>query len=147
MFFIDAPHSLYSARVVELLFATVGRPGWATRYTDHKDPTDENKDVHIDLTLWHETNGYRALIEVFDHGERIATFAQSGLPEYALVQPEGVGRERISENFWANATDILLHDNVFAQAANAMLPKFFAEKELTEFFSKVFPRLQKVSRS
>jgi hypothetical protein len=142
MYFIDAPQSLYNERVISLLFKTVGRAGAVTRYSEHP-ASDEGKDVHIDLTLWHEKHSYRALIEVFDRGEKIAAFAQTGLPEHALVEPNGVGRGRIAENFWPNAFDILMHGNVFAYGVNELLPKYFPETAMADFFATVFGQLPK----
>src|SRR5215470_13629098 len=73
MYFLDAAQALYSDRVIATLFDAVGERGGVT---DYMGSTTERMDVHIELTVWKEPDGYRALVECFDHGEKIAAFAQ-----------------------------------------------------------------------
>ncbi|MFL5105245.1 MAG: hypothetical protein ACJ8DX_04015 [Xanthobacteraceae bacterium] len=136
MYFLDAADALYSDRVIATLSAAVGRRGTVMDYAQ-SDPAYESKDVHIDLTLWRHDDGFRALIEVFDRGEKIAAFAHTQIPLRALTERAGVGRERLGENFFENALDILLHDNVFSHALNAAVPPYFPERELYAFFLQV----------
>src|SRR5262249_34334327 len=60
MYFLDAANALYSDRVIATLFDAVGERGAVMDYTGS---TTEQTDVHIDLTIWDEPEGYRALIE------------------------------------------------------------------------------------
>jgi hypothetical protein len=134
MYFLDAVDTLYSDRTLALLSAAVGRRASVKDYAGLSDPSSEQKDAHIDLSLWERDNGYRSLIEFFDRGEKIAAFAQTGIPLHALTDRAGVGREKLTVNFFENALDILLHDNFWSHALNAVVPNYFPERELDTFF-------------
>ena len=144
MYFLDAADALYSDRVVATLFDVVGERGGVTDYTGS---TPERADVHIDLTFWEEPDGFRALVEFFDHGEKIAAFVHRRIPLHALTDRTGVGRERLSDNFFENAFDILLHDNIANDLVNAVAPEYFPERELRAFFLQAIGKPQtKASR-
>ena len=129
MYFLDAANALYSDRVIATLFDAVGERGGV-----YAGSASERMDVYIDLTVWKEPDGFRALVEFFDHGEKIAAFAHRRIPFRALTDRAGVGRERLGDNFLENAFDILLHDNIFSYLFNAVAPEYFPEPELRTFF-------------
>jgi len=137
MYFRDAAQALYSDRVIATLFDAVGERGGVTDYTGS---TTERMDVHIELTVWKEPDGYRALVEFFDHGEKIAAFAQRRIPFRALTDRAGVGRQRLADNFYENAFDILLHDNIFSFLLNAVMPEYFSRGELRAFLLEAIGR-------
>lgn len=130
MYFLDAADALYSERAIAVLYSVVGARGGVYDYSGATSETD----VHIELSVWHEEDGYRVLIEFFDHGEKIAAFAHRRIPFRALTDRTGLNRYRLANNFFENASDILLHDNLFGRLANAIAPEYFAERELRAFF-------------
>ena len=102
-----------------------------------RDPEREKRDEYINLTLWKEADGFRALIEVFDRGRKIAALAHMGIPLDALSERAGVGREKLSVNFLENAIDILLHGNAWHAIMNALSPEYFPEREVEAFLRTV----------
>ena len=140
MYFLDAVDTLYSDRTLATLSAAAGRRASVKDYAGLGDPSSEQKDAHTDLTLWQRDDGYRALIELFDRGEKIAAFAQTGIPLRALTDRAGVGREKLAANFFENALDILLHDNFWSHSLNAVVPNYFPERELDTFFRQASGR-------
>jgi hypothetical protein len=129
MYFLDA-ETVYNDRVLHALRAATGS-GSVAYYS--RDPERETRDAYIDLTLWKETGGFRALVEVFDRGTKIAAFAHMGIPLDALSERAGVGREKLSVNFLENAIDILLHGNAWHAVMNAFAPEYFPEREVEAF--------------
>lgn len=134
MYFLDAADSVYSDRVLHALRAATGS-GSVANYS--RDPEREKRDAYIDLTLWKEAGGFRALVEVFDHGKKIAAFAHMGIPLDALSERGGVGREKLSVNFLENAIDILLHGNAWHAIMNALAPDYFSDRELQTFLRAI----------
>ena len=92
---------------------------------------------HIDLNLFKHADTYYAVIDVYDRGTKIASFRHDGLPPEAFEERAGVGRGKFAVNFWANATDLLLHDNVWTRLLGRIAPSYFPESELQAFFWKV----------
>ena len=133
MYFLDVS-SAYSDRVLHALRATTGS-GSVAYYS--RDPERERRDPYIDLTLWKEAGGFRALIQVFDRGRKIAAFAHMGIPLDALSERAGVGREKLSVNFLENAFDILLHGNAWHTVMNAFAPEYFPKREVEAFLRTV----------
>lgn len=134
MYFLDAASAVYSDRVLHALRAATGS-GSVAYYS--RDPEREKRDAYIDLTLWKEADGFRALIEVFDRGRKIAALAHMGIPLDALSERAGVGREKLSVNFLENAIDILLHGNAWHAIMNALSPEYFPEREVEAFLRTV----------
>jgi hypothetical protein len=83
---------------------------------------------------------YYAVIDVYDRGTKIASFRHDGLPPEAFEERAGVGRGKFATSFWANATDLLLHDNVWTRLLGRIAPSYFPESELQAFFWKVAGR-------
>jgi hypothetical protein len=133
MYFLDDA-SAYSDRVLHALRAATGS-GSVAYYS--RDPEREKRDAYIDLTLWKEASGFRALVEVFDRGRKIAAFAHMGIPLDALSERAGVGRENLSVNFLENAIDILLHGNAWHIIMNALTPSYFPDRELEAFLRSI----------
>lgn len=136
-YFLDPTDGLYSDRVTGTLFAVVGRRGAIAPYETFQDPTQEQRDRHIDLNLFERADTYYAVIDVYDRGTKIARFRHDGLPPEAFEERAGVGRGKFAVNFWANATDLLLHDNVWTRLLGRIAPSYFPEAELQAFFWKV----------
>ena len=134
MYFLDAASSVYSDRVIAALSAATGRRGGVRDYAAFSDPTQEQRDAHIDLTIWKEADSYRTLIELFDRGQKIAAFAHTRIPLSALSDRRGIGRERLAANYWENALDILLHGNLWHELLNLALPNYFPDPEFAAFF-------------
>jgi hypothetical protein len=111
MYFLNA-QPLYSDRVIAALSAALEKRAGVTDYAAILDPTQEQKDVHIDLTLSRLDDGWQAVIDLFDRGEKIATFTQTGIPGRALAVRLDVGRDRMTVSFFSNALDIFLHSNL-----------------------------------
>lgn len=124
MYFLNA-QPLYSDRVIAALSAALEKRAGVTDYAAILDPTQEQKDVHIDLTLSRLDDGWQAVIDLFDRGEKIATFTQTGIPGRALAVRLDVGRDRMTVSFFSNALDIFLHSNLWSSALNAIVPDYF----------------------
>ena len=139
MYFLNA-QPLYSDRVITVLSAALGKRVGVTDYAAALDPTQEQKDVHIDLTLSRLDDGWQAMIDLYDRGEKIATFTQTGIPGRALAARLGVGRDRMTASFFSNALDIFLHSNLWSSALNAIVPDYFPERELEVFFRQASGR-------
>jgi hypothetical protein len=137
MYFLDAWDSTYSDRVIGVLAFVTGRYTGVRDYATQTDPAQEQRDVHIDLTVWREGQDYRTLIELFDRGEKIAAFAHTHIPSNALIERRGIGRERLAVNFWENAMDILLHGNLWSDALNSAVPNYFPDREVDAFLRNI----------
>ena len=133
LYFIDRKDTFYSDLVIDRLYQVVGRRGGVVDYAALKDPGEEARDVHINLAFFETGKGFRAIVEVFDQGAKIAEFAQDNIPRHAIGDATGLGRERLAVNFWPNATDLLLHDNWWNAALNAAAPGRFPERAFREF--------------
>jgi hypothetical protein len=140
MYFVDRKNFLYGDLVTERLFAIVGRRGAMPDYASLQDPSEEVHDVHIALSFWKQNDNYRALVEMFDHGKKIAAFAHTNIPARSLGDPIGVGRERMLDHFWSNATELLLHANLWTTAFNAVAPGIFPEQQFRDFIVGVLPQ-------
>jgi hypothetical protein len=144
-YFLEPKAELYSDLVVDTIFQIVGKRGAVVEYQKIGNPAREMEDRHIDLNFWQQESGFSAIIEVFDHGTRIAVFRHSGIPLHALVQPTGIGRDKFSENFTMNALDLFLHDNLWTAMMNGVAPVYFPTRKLSTFFIEAlgpFPRPQ-----
>ena len=62
------------------------------------------------------------------------------IPFRALTDRAGVGRQRLADNFYENAFDILLHDNIFSFLLNAVMPEYFSRGELWAFLLEAIGR-------
>ncbi|MDB5503705.1 MAG: Chromate transporter [Tardiphaga sp.] len=133
LYFVDRKDTFYSDLMIDRLYQVIGRRGTVVDYAALKDPTEESRDVHINLAFFETDKGYRAIVELFDQGRKIAEFAQDNIPRRAIGNAIGLGRERIDANFWPNATDLLLHDNLWNAALNAFAPGRFPEQAFREF--------------
>ena len=141
-YFLDAKTNLYSDLIIEKLFATVMRRGALVKYDALDDPSQERRDVHLELSFWQEASSYRSLVEVVDRGIKIAAFAHTNIPLRAYVEPIGVGRGNFDKNFWQNATDILLHSNLWTWLADQILPNYFPDREFERFIVGVVSPLK-----
>ena len=144
-YFLEPKAELYSDLVVDTLFQIVGRRGAVVEYEKTSKPAMEMEDRHIDLNFWQEESAFSAVIELFDHGTKIAAFRHSGIPLHALVQPAGIGRGKFSENFTMNALDLFLHDNAWAAMMNSIARVYFPVGDLRTFIIKAmrpFPQPQ-----
>jgi hypothetical protein len=133
MYFLDAD-TVYNDRMLHALRAATGS-GSVAYYS--RDPEREKRDAYIDLTLWKQADGFRALVEVFDRGTKIAAFAHMGIPLDALTERAGIGREKLSVNFLENAIDILLHGNAWHAVMNAFASEYFPEREVEAFLRAI----------
>jgi hypothetical protein len=118
------------------------RRGALVKYDALDDPSQERRDVHLELSFWQEASSYRSLVEVFDRGIKIAAFAHTNIPIRAYVEPIGVGRGHFDKNFWQNATDILLHSNLWTWLADQILPNYFPDREFERFIVGVISPLK-----
>ncbi len=135
-YFLDAADALYSDRMIATLFSVVGKRGAIVDYGHPGVETREENTVFADLSLRKRDGRLHALVDVHDRGRTIASFRHSGIPLAALVERDGLGRGNLSNAFWSNARDLLLHDNLWSAAANYLMPSYFPEKELRAFFQK-----------
>lgn len=133
-YFLDASDALYSDHLAASLFAVVGKRGATVDYGAKGVQTREDSDIHIDLSLRKREDAIDAAVEVIDHGRRIAAFRHSGIPMAALIERDGLGRGNLDKNFWENALDVLLHDNIWSYALNLLAPSYFPTAEIQAFF-------------
>ena len=124
---------LYSDRVIAALSAENGGHYNLVDYPALRDPTLEQRDVHIDLSLSRLNDGLQAVVDLFDRGEKIATFTHTGIPARTLAVRTGLGHDT-SANFFENALDIFLHANLWNSMLNAITASYFPERELKAFF-------------
>jgi hypothetical protein len=140
MYFVDRRQALYSDVVIERLHRIVGRRATVTDYASLSQPGEEARDVHVDLNFFERNGAYRALVEVFDHGVKIAAFAHTNIPLRTRGDARGLGPERITANFWSNASDLLLHDNIWSDLLNRVAPGYFPEQAFRDFITASIAR-------
>jgi hypothetical protein len=135
MYFLPADDIRYVDRLLTTMREVTGS-GSITTYETL--PQSINEDLHVSVKFLPNGGRADAVLTVVDRGQTIATFTQRGLPDEQL--PSGVGREKLAENFWENAMEIFLRDNLWTAAAQRMARDYFPQDELRDFFRQAVRR-------
>jgi hypothetical protein len=131
MYFLETP--IYSDRVQTTIARVAGRRATVVDYERSSDPSQENRDVHVDVIFWSNENEHKSRIEIVDHGKPIARFDQNRIPLGVVVERKGVGREKLAENFWSNAGHLFTRDNAWSYAVGRLAPDYYPERQVEGF--------------
>ena len=131
MYFKESP--IYSDRLQSTMLRVRGTRGQVGNFMPATLQAQEASDVHVDVTFWRDEHEQKVMIDVVDHGKLIARLGQGGIPFDAVVEREGVGREKLAENFWDNAAHLFLRDNAWSYLVGAILPSYYPGREIEQF--------------
>jgi hypothetical protein len=124
--------TIYSDEVQATQLRVSGRRATMADYARSSDPTQEQRDVHLDVMFWQNEKGYSTRIELVDHGKPVARFDQHGIPLSAVVERKGLGREKLAENFWENAAHLFARDNAWSIIVDR-IASYYPERQVEDF--------------
>lgn len=135
-YFKDAEDTIYSDRAIDALKVLNNKNTPVMRedtFSNYKD-----NDIHMNLSFYpYKTENKLLMVaEIYEAGSKTAEFLHEDIPSSIDIERNGVGRDRIMENFFENAFDILLHDNFISHLMNAVLPSYFPQKAIDKFFKE-----------